>query len=479
MVLESLKRKTLNMKLKTNYKIFTSLLILSICFATPTNAQFWKKLKNKVKQKVENKIEKETDKKIDSLLKGKKKIKKKDKNLTNINNNLKSYGSATISHSVLYGTTNITSLTKSKVNKQGSKVKIIGYWDTFGVDVHDGYIIILNDISDINSLKNKTFKIPEEASLRLDYDALVKGKYNFDQKERAGQQEVNFSSGTVTVTFNIDKDINVSFTGVANINNHKTKVDDLGIGGNTQATLSGNISTTSPEFSITKEFKKQEKQQNQNTELTESDKKYIKEKLSPTVNIPSKFSFNKAIRVEITDERGDKYPIEFLLGNYPDIWGMSVSPKEMQGQGSMLMVMTPKSSIGFMDVAGMKMKKATSLDQMGGQYDMDDKIPDGSDFEYKKTGNTKIILGYTCQEYKVDYDYTNSKGSVSFWVSKDFPIQNIELPMLGMKMNNPYLDGFILELNSTHQGKNTIIKVTDVVDKNVTINSNEYKKMGF
>jgi len=171
--------------------------------------------------------------------------------------------------------------------------------------------------------------------------------------------------------------------------------------------------------------------------------------------------------------------MEFLVGNYPDIWGMSVAPEQLQGQGSMLMVMTPKASIGFMDVAGMKMKKATSLEQMGDQYNMDEKIPDGGDFEYKKTGNTKTILGYTCHEYKVDYDYTNSKGSVSFWVSKDFPIQNIELPMLGMKMNNPYLDGFILEMNSTNKGKSFKIEVTNVSDKSVTINSNEYRKMGF
>ncbi|WP_159950182.1 hypothetical protein [Polaribacter septentrionalilitoris] len=464
------------MKLKTNYKTLTAFLILSICFANTSNAQFWKKLKKKVQQKIENKVEKETDKKIDSLLKGKKKTKKKEKK-TFVPK--KSYGNATINHSKLYGTTSINQLTQTNVEKIGDKVKIVGYWDTFGVDVHDGYILNLKNITDIKNLKNKTFKIPEEATLQLDYDALVKGKYDFDQKVRAGQQEVKFSSGTVTVMFNKDQNIMISFNGKANIDDHSTTTDNLGIGGTTIANLTGSISTTSPKYSVTREFKQVENKNTQKTELTDADKKYMKEKLSPTVNIPSTFAFNKAIAVEITDERGDKYPIEFLLGNYPDIWGMSVAPKEMQGQGTMLMVMTPKASIGFMDVAGMKMKKATSLEQMGGQYDMDDKIPDGADFEYKKTGNTKTILGYTCQEYKVDYDYTNSKGSVSFWVSKEFPIQNIELPMLGMKMNNPYLNGFVLELNSTHQGKNFKIKVTNVTDKNVKINSNEYRKMGF
>ena len=453
-----------------------------ICFffigmSNSTNAQFWKKLKNKVKQKVENKIEKETDKKIDSILNGKKKtttkeVKKDDD---------KTFGSASISHSILYGNTSITSLTKTKVNKEGKQVKIYGYWDTFGVDVHDGYYIKIYNVDAIDDLKNKTFSIPDEASLQLDYDALVKGKYNFDAKERAGQQNVGFSSGTITVTFNKDKNVILSFNGVANIDNHKTKDDNNlnNVGGNTKATLIGNISTTSPEFTITKEFKKKEKRQKQNTEITESDKNFIKEKLSPTVNIPSSFSFNKSIEIEFTDNRGEKFPMEFLLGNYPDIWAMSVAAKEMQGQGNVTMVMTPKSSTAFMDVAGMKMKKSTSLEQIGSQFNMNDKLPNGADFEYKKTGKTKIILGYTCYEYRVDYNYTNAKGSAVFWVSKDFPIQNKELPMLGMKMNNPYFSGFVLEFNTTQKGENYNMKVVNVSDKNLIINTSEYKNMGF
>ena len=86
----------------------------------PTNAQFWKKLKNKVKQKVENKVEKETDKLIDSTLNGKKKKKKELKGKKTLDSR-KSYGSANINHSKLYGTTSINQLTKTNIEKIGSK----------------------------------------------------------------------------------------------------------------------------------------------------------------------------------------------------------------------------------------------------------------------------------------------------------------------------------------------------------------------
>lgn len=470
------------MTLNTNYKRLTAFLILSLCFANPSHSQLWKKLKQKVQQKIENKVEKETDKKIDGLLIGKKKANNKPVDKSASKN--KDYGDFSISHTTKFGSVTVDELSKTKISKKGKRFQLSGSWWSHDADIHDGYLLVLKNgisIEDINK-KNK-FLIPSEATLKLSYDPSLpnkaKSKSGFKKAVTKEYQTYSLTKGQVTINIQKDKKVDFSFNGeaelvtsvVENQDGNYTKTKEISM-------VLGNLTTVDPEFSVTKTIKEKKKTQN-NASITEKDKSYLKDKLSPTVNIPSSFSFSKSVEVEITDNRGEKYPMELLLGNYPDIWGISVASKEMQGQGKVIAVMTPKSSTTFMDVAGMKMKKSTSLAEMGDNYNMTDKLPEDGDFEYKKTGNTKTILGYNCEEYRVDYNYTNDKGSSVFWVSKEFPVQNKELPMLGMKMNNPHFNGFVLELNTNHNGKNYIIKVIKISDKDISINTAEYKKMGF
>ncbi|WP_405607691.1 hypothetical protein [Polaribacter sp. Asnod1-A03] len=463
------------MILKTNPKILITFFVLSIGFMVPTNAQLWKKLKKKVQtkieQKIEKKVDKETDKIIDNTLEGKE-DKEDDTQTKKIDDSLQSYGSASINHSTLYGKFNVDDLTKTKVNKEGNTVRIIGYWRTSDADVFDGYKLVINEVEDIDNLKDKTYKIPEEATLKLAYNAMVQGTYSYNRDEVRAHQNMDITSGTVSVTFNKDKNFAINFSGNVKLHDHKNTDSYVQ---NIPANIQGMVTTSSPEYTITKAPKVKKAISN---DISEEEILQGFKKAMPTVDIPSTFSFDKSVEVKMIDDRGDAQIIEFLLGTYPDIYGMSVAPKEMQGQ-EMLVVNTPESMTIFMSMAGMKIKKSTSIEQMGSQYNMEDKIPEEGDFAYKKTGKMKTIVGYLCEEVKVDYEYTNQKGSVSFWVSNDFPVQNKALPMLGMKMNNPHFSGFVLEMNTIQDGKSFSIEVIGVKDRSVSINTNEYKKMGF
>lgn len=417
------------------------LLFISICLltSTTTNAQFLKRLKKKVEdkleQKIENKIDKETDKVIDSALYGKRKKKEiptsevpkftSETGILKFYNHGYEYVTKDISISV-YGKFSTKNLSTSA--KTYTADNIIAPVDAFP----EGYALATNDDGYLNS-KDGQLQVHMADSTKVVYS--LKGTWNTIE----GNKAVNASFVTLNV---------------ADIVDERKKMKE-------------------------RNDSKNDVSKNENNTITNSDKKFINSKISPTVDIPSTFAFHKNIAVEVTNDRGESYPIEFLLGSYPDIYGISVASKEMQGQGKVIMVMTPKSSTAFMDVAGMKMKRTTSLEQMGSQFNMTEKLPENGDFEYKKTGNTKTILGYTCEEYKVDYNYTNESGSASFWVSTDFPIQNKALPMLGMSMNNPNFSGFVLELNSTHNGQNWTMKVTNLSDINTTINANEFRKMGY
>lgn len=456
---------------------------------TNANAQFWKKLtkkiEKKIERKVEEKIDKETDKAIDKTLDGKQKeASKKSENKKAEapkaqNRQEKDYGDFSINHSVKFGTKNIEFLGKPTIHKKGDEIRIHGAWITHLIDVHDGYQLILKNGVSIDNINNKKrFSVPDEAYLKLNY-AITK-----DDSTEAGAkdfQEYELTNGYVELQIDKDKKIDFSFQGNANITlsssyNEATETVSYN---KTNATVSGKGFAIEPDYRITKVVKENEPHKS-NDEFTEADKDYIRKKLSPTVTIPSSFSFNKNIELEISNNKsGEKHPMGILIGNYPDIYGMTVTMKEMQGQGNVIMVMTPKSSTAFMDVMGMKMKKTTSLSQLGSQYKSNEKLPDGADFEYKKTGNTKTVAGYNCQEYRVDYNYENQKGTASLWVSKGFPIQNMELPILGMTLNNPYIKGFVLEINTKTNNEDFTMKVIKVTNKSLTINTNEYRNMGF
>ena len=403
-------------------------------------AQFWKKiqkkLEKKVEQKVEQKIDKETDKLLDSTLYGKRKRNDEGKPTSNVPKFTSDTGILLLyNHGYEYKTKDISISVYGKFDKTNLSKSIKSYNSDRVIAPVDalpaGYVLANNDDGYLNP-KEGQVQIHHADSTKIVYS--LKGTWNTFE----GNKPVNGSYVSLSVADIVDK------------------------------------RNTTKERSI-----KKDKNTNESISNSTSNKTTTSVTTSPTVNIPSSFSFNKNISVEVTTGRGEKQTIDFLIGNYPDIYGISVASKEMQGQGKVVMVMTPKSSTAFMDVAGMKMKKTTSLDQMGDQFNVSDQLPEDGDFEYKKTGNTKTILGYNCDEYKVDYKYANDEGSASFWVSRDFPIQNKALPMLGMSMNNPNFNGFVLELNSTHQGRTTTMKVTDVSNINTTINSNEFSNMGF
>lgn len=457
--------------------IFLYFFLLGI--SNSMTAQFWKKLKkkateklNKAEDKLINKLDVKSDKIIDSTLSAKKANKRKNGNpKEQVDKRLKSYGSASISHSALYGTFSVNDLSKTKVQKEEKKVSIIGYWRTFGADVFDGYDLRIKNLEDINTLKGITFQIPEEATLKLSYNALVQGEYVYERGEIRAPQTLDITSGSATVTFNKEQDITIMFSANVKLRDHKI---EKGMDHNTDAFINGTIKTKEPEYSI---IKTNGIEDGSNTVSSIGNVDALTNRRNPTTSIPGSFSFDKRLSIEIIDHRGDSYPINILLGSYPDIYGMQLAMKEMKGQGNITIVNTPKSSTSFMDVAGMKMKKTTKLEELGDQYNANEKLPDGADFSYKKTGKTKNIAGYLCEEHKVDYNYVSNNGSASLWISKDFPIQNMQLPMLGMTLNNPYYSGFVMELSMNNNGRTNIIKVNNVSNVSVNINSNQFRKM--
>ena len=400
-----------------------------------TNAQFWKKLKKKVQDKVEKKVEekidKETDKAIDNTLDGKKKkkepkiIQSKDlpkfiggSGILKLHNHGYEYVTKDIGVSV-YGKFNKTNLSNSvKTYNQDRVIKPVDAYP-------EGYALAFNGGGFLNP-KEGQIVIHHADSTKVVFS--VKGTWNTIN----GNKPVAGSYISLNVSEIVDKRV------LDNTNN-------------TNNTSKSNNSSTI-------------KNTNNTTKISTN---------KSSITIPGTFSFTSSLEVKMTSSDGSSADLEFLLGNYSNIYAMSIASKEMGAGGKAYNVVTPKSITMFIDVAGMKMKKTVPQNQFS-QTNFSDKVPANPN-DLKKTGATKTILGFTCYEYK----YTNDGGYVSVWATKDFPANNTNITMLGMREGG-VIEGFVLEIDmksNNETGNMKAIKYNR--SKNITINTSEYKSMGF
>jgi hypothetical protein len=99
-----------------------------------------------------------------------------------------------------------------------------------------------------------------------------------------------------------------------------------------------------------------------------------------------------------------------------------------------------------------------SLKNTGGNVQLNEKV--------KKTGKTKTILGYKCDEYVYEDEYDVS----NVWITKDKTWKTGNL--FGSVYKNPNLangfpEGFVMEADTQHKatGDRSVLKVTEINEK--------------
>lgn len=181
----------------------------------------------------------------------------------------------------------------------------------------------------------------------------------------------------------------------------------------------------------------------------------------------SSYIFTGSVTLEVTSN-GETANFSVLFNKSKEVFCMHMNAGDGQ---NIYNVISPKGGVVFMNASGMKIKKSLPSDQFS-HLDYADKIPKKS--EFTKTGSSKTILGYFCEEYQ----YKNEGSTVSAWVTKNFPITSKYAPMLGMTKDSA-IKGFTLELAyKTQNGEEANVKVTKI-DKNkkVVLNATEYTSM--
>lgn len=214
-------------------------------------------------------------------------------------------------------------------------------------------------------------------------------------------------------------------------------------------------------------------------------KKTKKKKSSPfsikqsTAKPETKYNFSHKYVMLIEHEKGDMELTYYLTNTGKYIgYEMDLGKKK---KNDMLMVMDANKNAIFM-LMDNKGKKTLMTSDFDFNQTLDE-ANNNQNASVTKTGKTKQILGYNCNEYFVFGE--NYKGTI--WVTKNAGIKFLNLTS-GIKNNKKfnaqwlsYIDGLVMEMdmedNSKRKTQNIVMRCIALEKQELTINTDQYKSM--
>ena len=390
--------------MKTLVKYVIVLMLFSV--VQPVEAQLLKRLKNKVEKKLERKAEAKIDKTIDKTIDDVTSEKKKDtpksseepeKSLEIASPNA-DYGDVILTHSNTFGAVQITEVGKVKATQSNSEWHITGSWWSHDADIHDGFVLTISTEANLrhdaeadNEGVKRSFKIPEEATLKLSYDPdLLHYEESGDDFKKAvsdNYQSYKVSRGQVTIDVFSEDNIQISFDGkvsLKKINRQSANSEDYS---ETyyESTVIGGIDAESPEFFNHTSVVKIE-------ETVETGWSGSEDRDTTTTAIPGVYQFTFETKVKVTnmDDANETYKMSYLLNPNEKYMGLMVDmsdyAEEEEMQGESVIVMDDGNTHIFVDTAGMKMQM--SQDMMGGQQ-MQNPADQMENYDYSQIKKTE------------------------------------------------------------------------------------------
>lgn len=189
------------------------------------------------------------------------------------------------------------------------------------------------------------------------------------------------------------------------------------------------------------------------------------------------YAFNHKVEMEMKNGK-DLMNIDYYLPESSDFFGMAIKNREVQDDFLMVYDVGREAMFTYMENSGQKMK-------MGVSFNTVDTGIEQAEFEIKATGNTKVILGYNCNEYKM----TGEDVTATVWVTKEVDIRFPSKLYSGKKNKNDNqawmkdLDGWAMEMEmidtSRRRPHTIIMKCLSINASSFKINSNDYQNMGY
>lgn len=209
-----------------------------------------------------------------------------------------------------------------------------------------------------------------------------------------------------------------------------------------------------------------------------------------TVDLPSEYAFDHRVDMVITtfDKKGKQDAVQnmqVLFSDKKPYMGVSV---QVEGTNSVSVIdMEAMLMVMLMDMGSNKMAMTIDLNSEWLEENDDESITAMESF--KKTGRTKTILGYKCDEYVM----TDDEGTTEFWITREddldiyraFGAMSASSPDNKKGKGNSLPAGHpggmtMLTTMVSNDGEKMIMEVTDVKKNSpLSIQTAGYSQMSF
>ncbi|PKL86344.1 MAG: hypothetical protein CVV22_02420 [Ignavibacteriae bacterium HGW-Ignavibacteriae-1] len=209
------------------------------------------------------------------------------------------------------------------------------------------------------------------------------------------------------------------------------------------------------------------------------------------VKLPENYNFDGYFAMETETVQGDKRKLNTKMKMHLDKSGDNVGMEIIEADGKkmdekaksfMIFDNELKSMVTLTQSGDMNMAMIMNLE---GFADMADSLVEekSDNVKINKTGKTKSILGYNCDNYIIE----SEDGTTDAWISHEIKMSTFKafqfLQSQQKKKNSPYSsvrDGFVLEAETTLKGEKdkTVMRVTEVnLNKKTNISTKGYTVM--
>lgn len=223
---------------------------------------------------------------------------------------------------------------------------------------------------------------------------------------------------------------------------------------------------------------------------------------APPPNIESSYQFSQKVvyKMSSTDEDEGLSSLEYILwfpsdGEYMATQMGEISAKDENGKqqtaeaGKMFTIMDNKNQVMVMIMEEQKMVQIIPMEGaiQSAEAKMEEDAAEGDNkqIDVKKTGRTKKILGYSCDEYVS----TSDEGESTFWLTDEVDLMDNAFKSFGNALGEDLNEfklpegtkGFLMEMHIKSKSpdnsvpKETTIEVTEIEKEKKDVNIADYQ----